>query len=95
MQKTKLTALILALLLTSCAKTGPATKPNIQPKFEPEIQTVTTVIDTACKWTAPIFISKTDVLTDGTARQILAHNRAYEAACGKVQQAAKPETAKG
>jgi len=46
------------------------------------VQTKPVVIDTACKWVQPIYISKDDVLTDGTARQILAHNKAYVVACG-------------
>lgn len=35
-----------------------------------------------CEWTAPILVSQSDDLTDGTARQILAHNRTGERVCG-------------
>jgi hypothetical protein len=46
------------------------------------VQVKTRVIDTACDWTKPIFVSKTDVISDETARQILAHNIAGEKNCG-------------
>ena len=36
-----------------------------------------------CTWVKPIFISKSDVLTEGTARGILAHNESWEAICKK------------
>lgn len=39
--------------------------------------------DTGCLWTSTIYISKADVLTDGTARQLLGHNRAREANCAQ------------
>lgn len=61
---------MLALLLISCAQSIPVTKPP-----------VTKVIDTGCSWTGLILISKKDVLSDGTARQILAHNETWEANC--------------
>ena len=35
-----------------------------------------------CEWTAPILISQDDDLTDGTARQVLAHNEAGARVCG-------------
>ena len=35
-----------------------------------------------CAWARPILVSKADVLTDQTARQILAHNEAGRALCG-------------
>ena len=35
-----------------------------------------------CEWVQPIYISRADVLTDGTARQVLAHNEAWQAICG-------------
>ena len=35
-----------------------------------------------CEWTAPILVSQGDDLTDGTARQILAHNEAGAEVCG-------------
>jgi hypothetical protein len=42
----------------------------------------TRIVDTACDWTKPIYVDNSDVLTDGTARQILAHNLAGAKACG-------------
>lgn len=53
------------LLLTACAATGP------------EIE----VIDAGCLWAAPIYVSHDDVLTDDTARQILAHNETWARRC--------------
>lgn len=53
------------MLLANCATSGK------------EIE----VTDTSCQWVAPIYISKNDVLTDGTARQILAHNKTWETFC--------------
>jgi len=35
-----------------------------------------------CQMAEPILISRQDVLTDGTARQILAHNEIGRKACG-------------
>jgi ABC-type lipoprotein release transport system permease subunit len=35
-----------------------------------------------CQMAEPILISRQDVLTDGTARQILAHNEVGRATCG-------------
>lgn len=35
-----------------------------------------------CDWTKPIKPSRADVLSDGTKRQILAHNEAGEKLCG-------------
>ncbi|UGO51992.1 hypothetical protein PHOOPHIGHTERS_58 [Serratia phage vB_SmaS_PhooPhighters] len=60
----------LAPLLTSCAGTGQETS---QPR----------TIDTSCDWVTYIYISRQDSLTDGTARQILAHNEALQARCEK------------
>lgn len=37
--------------------------------------------ETSCAAFAVITVSKDDVLTDQTARQVLKHNRAYEALC--------------
>lgn len=69
MRKLTFSIFLLALLNASCATTGRGT----------EIE----VIDTACEWVRPITISKDDRLTDGTARLILAHNRAWVSACRK------------
>lgn len=38
--------------------------------------------DSACLTFKPILVSRSDVLTDGTARAILTHNEAGERACG-------------
>ena len=35
-----------------------------------------------CEWAKPIFTSKDDVLTDGTAADILNHNETWQAVCG-------------
>lgn len=35
----------------------------------------------SCDWAEPIFISADDVLTIGTARQILTHNETGDAIC--------------
>jgi hypothetical protein len=35
-----------------------------------------------CEWVRPIYVSKTDVLSDGTARAILAHDLAWKQVCG-------------
>lgn len=42
----------------------------------------TRVIDTACSWVRIITISKDDVLTDDTARQILIHDEQVDRVCG-------------
>lgn len=49
---------------------------------EPRVEYKTKVVDTACDWTKPIYVSKADVLTDETAATILAHNRAGARVCG-------------
>lgn len=60
-------ALLASLLLTACASGGRATE----------------VVDAGCDWTRPVLVSQFDVLTDGTARQILAHNETWALRCGK------------
>jgi len=37
--------------------------------------------DSGCGWVKPIYISKKDVLTDGTARAILKHNETWQKIC--------------
>lgn len=64
----------LGTLLISCTTTGPET--------DAEPRVVTRTVDTACDWTRPIYVSKTDVLTDETAAAILAHNKAGAKVCG-------------
>lgn len=34
-----------------------------------------------CEWAQPIYVSRDDVLTEGTARQILRHNETWAANC--------------
>lgn len=63
--------LIPVMLLASCAATIP------------EIKTETKIIDTSCNWAKSILISVNDELTDGTAKQILAHNRLVKKNCPK------------
>ncbi len=63
-------------LLSACATSGPATE------TEPQVVTRTRTIDTGCDWTRPIYVSKADVLTDGTADQIRAHNETGAGKCG-------------
>lgn len=72
---------LLAVLSSGCATDGPATKSPAVP-CEPQIVVKTRVTDTACEWTRPIYVSKTDVLSDDTARAILAHNMAGAKVCG-------------
>lgn len=47
-----------------------------------EVQYVTRTVDTGCLWTKYIYPSRSDKLTDGTAKQILEHNETREARCG-------------
>lgn len=35
-----------------------------------------------CDWVKPIYVSNDDVLTDGTAKQILTHDETGKAICG-------------
>lgn len=39
------------------------------------------VTEGACGWVKPIYVSKSDSLTDGTVRQILAHNETWARIC--------------
>ncbi|WP_244122047.1 hypothetical protein [Burkholderia gladioli] len=48
----------------------------------PQVETRTKVVDTACSWVKPIYLGKTDVLSDETARAILAHDQAGAKECG-------------
>ncbi|KVN25650.1 hypothetical protein WJ63_16095 [Burkholderia pyrrocinia] len=81
MQKRTLALCLLAALSSSCATTGLGSKPAAA-ACEPQIVTKTRIVDTACDWTRPIYVSKTDVLSDDTARAILAHNTAGAKVCG-------------
>ncbi len=81
MRKVQLTLCLLVGLLSSCSTNGPA-QVKTQVAAVPEVQVKTRIVDTGCDWTKPIYVSKTDVLSDDTARQILAHNMAGEKNCG-------------
>lgn len=61
-------------LLAACAATCP-------PAAAPEVVTKTRVVDTSCDWVKPIYLDKTDVLSDPSAAAILAHNKAGAAHC--------------
>lgn len=63
-----------ALALAGCASTCP-------PASAPEVVTKTRVVDTSCDWVKPIYLDKTDVLSDATARAILAHDQAGAKNC--------------
>lgn len=80
MWKTTLLLCPLAPLLISCAANG-AGQAKTQ-AAEPLVQVKTRFVDTGCDWTKPIFVSKGDVLTDETAKAILAHNLAGAKQCG-------------
>ena len=62
-----LPALCLVLLLTSCSRVGVETKPTPS---------------NGCEWVTPIYVSKTDTLSDGTARQILVLDETWLRICG-------------
>ncbi|ARP89836.1 hypothetical protein CAL14_05645 [Bordetella genomosp. 9] len=79
MWKTMWRPCLLVLLLSSCATSGQLETPD---PVQPEVQVKTRVIDTGCTWAKPIYVDPADVLTDGTARQILAHNLAGAKNCG-------------
>lgn len=42
-----------------------------------------TVTDTSCEWVQPIWMDRSEIdhMTDGTLRQILAHNEAWKKKC--------------
>ncbi|BAO88902.1 uncharacterized protein precursor [Caballeronia cordobensis] len=80
MLKTTLLLCLLVPLLTSCATNGAA--PEKTQAAEPLVQVKTRFVDTGCDWTKPIYVSENDVLSDETARAILAHNKAGAAQCG-------------
>ena len=67
---------MLSLILAACSTTSGESRPP------PDIVYVPKVVDTACDWTKPIYVDASDVLTDETARNILAHNRAGAKNCG-------------
>lgn len=75
MHKFKWERCVLVGLLTSFAVTGCATTK------EQEIREATTD-STYCNTAKPIYVSKKDVISDETARQILEHNLTGKALCG-------------
>jgi hypothetical protein len=44
------------------------------------------VIDTACSWVQPINVSRQDVMTADTKRQIITHNEKWERVCRTTSQ---------
>jgi hypothetical protein len=40
-------------------------------------------INGGCEWAKPIYVSRSDVLTDETKRDILSHNETWKAVCKK------------
>ncbi|MGP8437202.1 hypothetical protein ACT2FY_12840 [Paraburkholderia fungorum] len=87
MLKTTFLLCLLGPLLTSCATNGADQAKT--PAAEPLVQVKTRFVDTACDWTKPIYVSKGDVLSDDTAKQILAHNLAGAKNCGWKPSGAK------
>ena len=70
--------MLTMMLLSGCATTGQEIdKPTVREIIKESVK----VVDTACKWVSPIYISKSDTLTAGTARQILTHNETWKANC--------------
>jgi hypothetical protein len=75
MWRTPWRSCLLAMLLGGCATSG------VNPEgATPQVKT--RIIDTGCDWTRPILVNGADVLSDATARQILAHNEAGAKHCG-------------
>jgi hypothetical protein len=69
------------MVLCACAQ-APANPDVIAAPAIPTVEYKTNVVDTGCNWTKAILPSTKDVLTDGTADQILAHNLAGAKHCG-------------
>lgn len=80
MWKMTLLHCLVASLSSGCATNG-ADQAKTQ-AAEPLVQVKTRFIDTGCDWTKPIYVSKGDVLTDDTAKAILAHDQAGAIKCG-------------
>lgn len=80
--KVKAAVLGAMLVLTACAQDG-VNNNGQQVRIEEVVRARTLIIDTACDWLRPIFISKSDTLTIETARAILGHNESWEAQCKK------------
>ncbi|WP_336479271.1 hypothetical protein [Escherichia coli] len=71
MYSRKLIICLATTLIASCAKTSPAP----------------VVVDTGCLWTRIIYLTEhdIDVLDKQTKRDILAHNKAWQANCQKQE----------
>ena len=80
--KVKAAVLGALLVLTACAQNGVSNNGQ-SVRIEEVIRAHTVIIDTACDWVRPIFISRSDTLTIETARSILVHNETWEAQCKK------------
>lgn len=63
--------------LASCASNGHETSEVIERIIDRPV-----IVDTACKWVKPIYVSRQDEFSDETARAILAHNKSVVANCG-------------
>lgn len=66
---TKLIPLLAILSLTSCAKNTAGTEPKPNP------------VNEWCAFAQVIYVSKNDVLTEGTAKQIYYHNEMVSKLC--------------
>lgn len=69
-------SLSLFALLAACVHA-----PTCPPTPAPEVVTKTRIVDTTCDWAKPIYLDKSDVLSDATAAAILSHNQAGAKAC--------------
>lgn len=75
-----LATLTLLPLLAGCVtKAGPVTQ---------------VITDHGCGWVKPIYVSRADVLTDGTARQIKDHDETGAKVCGWKPTTDKPKASK-
>lgn len=61
---------IIFLIVLGCSGSRP-----------PQVVMPPVIIDATCDWAGPIYVSREDVLTDETARQILSHNRSWSSIC--------------
>jgi type IV pilus biogenesis protein CpaD/CtpE len=68
MHRWKSSASLMAALLLTFGATGCATRTPAEPDF--------------CATARPIYISKTDSISDATARQVLTHNLTGARLCG-------------
>lgn len=78
--ETELLVLCVALTVLVLSMSGCAT-PDCPPPPQPEVVTKTRIVDTSCDWAKPIYLDKTDVLSDATAKAILAYDQAGVKAC--------------